>query len=235
MNRCTASLVSLLLAFTFGVAAATLRPGRGGAPADAHAPREQAEAPREFGLVIPQSVWEPIFFRHIDERAGTAGLPTLRAPLPEGDLELRVWGGFGLSALEGFRLRRAGARWSAEYFGADFRDKRWVEYGKSLPPPKSGWEGAWNRLAGLGLMELPDAESAGCSTRVADGYSYVVETNVNRVYRTYMYDNPTFSECAEAGRMLGIAAALAEEFRLGRPSPAEKYRPAPRGGRHGRE
>jgi hypothetical protein len=219
MNRLMASLLSLLLAFFVGIAAAAtwLSPQQK-KEATPPAPQRQVEATpvttqHEFALVIPpKTSWEPIFFESIDERAKKAKLPTLRAPLPEGDIELRVWGGFGLTTLEGFRLRRNGARWSATHLDTDYRNGRFVEYEQLLAQPKSGWEGAWNRLVSLGVLELPDAESAGCSTRINDGFSYVVETNVNRVYRTYMYDNPHHSKCEEARRMLSIAAAIADEF-----------------------
>lgn len=222
MNRLTASLLSMMLMFFIGVGAASVRLARRTAPA-AQASQNRAvapEAPREFSLVIPQAVWEPIFFKSIDARAKKANLPGLRAPLAEGDLEVRVWGGFGLTPLEGFRLNHTSSRWSAAYLGSSFSGKHREEYEMGLAQPKSGWEGAWNRLVGLGILELPDAESAGCSTGINDGYSYVVETNFKRVYRTYLYDNPDFSKCAEAKRMLSIAAAIADEFGL------EEFKPA---------
>lgn len=218
MRRLTISLLSLLLTFTVGVTAATLRLACRAAPA----PQTQVAAPtpkREFALVIPRATWEPIFFESINKRARTAKLASLRAPLPEDALELRLWGGFGLSPLEGFRIRRDGARWSASYFGTRFERGHFEDYTRGLAQPKSGWEGAWHRLVRLGLLELPDAERAGCSTRVNDGYSYVVELNVERVYRTYMYDNPDESKCADARRMLAIAEAVADEFGL------EEFRP----------
>lgn len=51
---------------------------------------------------------------------------------------------------------------------------------------------------------------------VRDGISYVVETNLNRKYRTYRYGNPQFSSCEEARRILTIESILAEEFGLPR-------------------
>jgi hypothetical protein len=218
VNRFKAPLLSLLLTFYAGVAVASVWIARRAAQVprtSAHAP----ETPREFSLVIPLKTWEPIFFKAVDERARKAEFPTLRAPLSEGDFEVRVWGGFGLSPLEGFRLGRAGSRWSAAYAGSNFRDGRLEEYTKRLAPPRSGWEGAWARLKALGILELPDAESAGCSTHINDGYSYVVETNVDGVYRTYLYDNPTYSKCVEAKRMLAIASAITDEFELEEFSP----------------
>ena len=56
---------------------------------------------KDFQLDIPKGVWEPIFFEAIDERAGLSGLKTLRSgSLPDDDLEVRVWHGFGLTALD---------------------------------------------------------------------------------------------------------------------------------------
>ena len=66
----------------------------------------------EFKLIIPKSIWEPIFFKAIDERAGIANLSSLRVELRKNDLELRLWNGFGLTLLEGFVLRRVSGKWS---------------------------------------------------------------------------------------------------------------------------
>jgi len=220
MRRLTISLLSLLLTFTVGVTVATLRLARCTGVAPALQTKVAAPTPkREFALVIPRTTWEPIFFESVNKRAQMAKLPSLRAPLPEDALELRIWGGFGLSTLDGFRIRRDGARWSASYFGTRFGRGRFEDYTRGLAQPKSGWEEAWNRLVRLGVLELPDAERAGCSGRMNDGYSYVVELNVERVYRTYMYDNPDASKCADARRMLAIAEAVADEFGL------EEFRP----------
>ena len=48
--------------------------------------------------------------------------------------------------------------------------------------------------------------------------SYVVETNVNRKYRTYRYGNPNLANCDEANRILLIETILSEEFQIP-PSP----------------
>src|SRR5712691_4298825 len=67
----------------------------------------------QFQLLVPKNTWEPIFFKEINQRARTANLKNLRAgPLPNGDLEVRVWIGFGLTALEGFDLKRSAGYWS---------------------------------------------------------------------------------------------------------------------------
>src|SRR6185369_12431216 len=67
----------------------------------------------EFKLIVPKAGWEQIFFEAINERTRIANLRSLRVALPKDDLELRVWNGFGLTALEGFVLQRRGGKWSA--------------------------------------------------------------------------------------------------------------------------
>src|SRR5262245_5135906 len=71
---------------------------------------------KEFRLVIPKEIWEPIFFKAIDERAALAKLPNLRAiRLSNDDLETRIWIGFGLTALRGFDLNRSAGQWTGIY------------------------------------------------------------------------------------------------------------------------
>ena len=47
-----------------------------------------------------------------------------------------------------------------------------------------------------------------------DGMSYVVEVNTQAMYRTYLYDNPSYAKCAEAKEMIRIGNIIAEEFDL---------------------
>ena len=99
---------------------------------------------KELQLNIPKAVWEPIFFRSIDERAKLSHLKTLRSgALPGDDFEVRVWHGFGLTLLEGFVLKRAGARWSAFHLRGITRNMPSHEFQKNLQPPKSGWDKSW--------------------------------------------------------------------------------------------
>jgi hypothetical protein len=84
---------------------------------------------------------------------------------------------------------------------------------ESLGPPKSGWEAAWKRLTDAKILTLPDG-SVNCKTEVLDGIGYVVETNVNRKYRTYRYGNPSLATCDEAKQIVRIEAILADEFQI---------------------
>lgn len=63
-----------------------------------------------------------------------------------------------------------------------------------------------------GVLSLPDAGSIGCQVGGLDGISYVVETNMDKTYRTYMYDNPQFASCKEAKQIIEIVDILADEF-----------------------
>ena len=168
---------------------------------------------KELQLIVPKDIWEPIFFQAIDERAKHDRLKTLRSgALPGDDLEVRVWHGFGVTALQGFVLKRTGGRWSAIHLRGITRATPSQESQQTLQPPKSGWERFWQRLRDAGILSLPDAAAIGCSVLINDGMSYVVEYNSNGIYRTYMYDNPKFAKCGEAKRMIEIGEIIAEEF-----------------------
>jgi hypothetical protein len=225
MNRRTAALVSAFVTFVVGIAVASVWIAKRAKHIELVQPAEPvqqqikvqpatAQQEQEFRLDIPKATWEPIFFEAINERAKAAKLTNLRAPLPEGDLEVRMWGGFGLTPLEGFVLKRSAGQWSATYLAGIYDGLPRSKYQRKLPAPKSGWEGAWQRLVSLGILDLPDADSVGCRVHGFDGFSYVVETNVNKTYRTYLYDNPPYAKCDEAKRVLAISAAISDEFAL---------------------
>jgi hypothetical protein len=167
---------------------------------------------KEFQLVIPKDQWEPIFFKEINERASIAKLPSLRAALPKDDLETRVWIGFGVTALQGFDLKRSAGGWTGIYIQGIEPKLARSEYEKNLEAPKSGWEGLWKRLVDKGILTLPDASSIGCESPAPDGIGYVVENNNDNTYRTYMYDNPQLAKCKEAKQMLEIVDILVDEF-----------------------
>jgi len=169
--------------------------------------------PDQFEVVIPKATWEPIFFKEINERAKIANLQTLRsARLPENDVAIRIWYGFGLTALRGFLLNRAKGEWSATYLAGIHPNLSTKEFQKTLQSPKSGWESCWRQLVNSAILRLPDASEIKCHTAINDGMSYVVEFNRNGIYRTYMYDNPAYARCPEAKQMIKIGKIISEEF-----------------------
>ncbi len=167
----------------------------------------------ELRLIIPKDTWEPIFFEEINKRAKIAKLRNLRSTiLPGDDLEVRVWVGFGLSALEGFIIRRDAGQWSAKHLEGIYPGLPRSEYQKKLQVPKSGWEAFWKRVVDEGLLTLPDSSDLKNGKLIEDGASYVVETNMNRTYRTYQYGNPDWQEWKEAKQIIKISNIIAEEF-----------------------
>jgi hypothetical protein len=116
--------------------------------------------------------------------------------------------------LEGVSLRRVGGQWSAIHAKADNYYEPEKAERRELHPPKSGWEGLWQRLTSAGILTLPDATEVNCSADGLDGIAFVVETNANQTYKTYKYGNPMLAECNEAKRMMKIGDLIYEEFGL---------------------
>jgi len=151
----------------------------------------------------------------LDEFAVENGVSILREDvLPENNLEVRVWVGFGLYGNDGFILRRSSENWSAVFLKKmichDFKT-----HGKyDLPPPKSGWDALWQKLVEADILILPDSSKLKYPDGVIDGKSYVVETNSDFLYRTYHYGNPDFVKLKEARQMVKIGQIVADEFDL---------------------
>jgi hypothetical protein len=201
MNRLTFRIIVALITFILGIAATAVwfvnRPAK--------------------TKIMPVGKWEAIYFETINKRADAANLPRLRTVnLPNGDLEVRVWIGFGINGEDGIILRRSSNQWSAVYLHGMFDRYLPAKYQeqRNLDVPKSGWDKMWQRLTGAGILTLPDATEIGCRPYVVDGIGYVVETNTNKTYRTYMYENPQFAKCSEAKQMIEISEILYDEFGL---------------------
>ena len=111
-------------------------------------------------------------------------------------------------------LRHSSNQWSGVHLHGMAERPPFVRSVSNLETPLSGWEAAWQRLMQAGILTLPDASVAGCNTHIFDGVKYVVEINKEKMYRTYLYDNPTYSPCSEAKQMLKIGEIIAEEFNL---------------------
>ncbi|HEX4947877.1 MAG TPA: hypothetical protein VFZ34_14490 [Blastocatellia bacterium] len=174
-------------------------------------PSPQLSADGKLKQYIPKSIWVDIFFETINKRAKSAGLSDLRsAVLPDGDLELRVWGGFGITTLQGFILRKKAGVWQALDLSSGFNKVKndLFDINDERPKPALGWDHLWTQLASEGILILPDAEAIDCSAMINDGISYVVEINMNHTYRTYMYDNPNYAKCPEAKQIMKVARII---------------------------
>lgn len=169
----------------------------------------------ELRVIIPKAGWIPFLSDQIDQRAAEENLSVLRTSLlPKDDLEVRFWFVVGPDGIDGLVLRRSAGEWSATFLYGYSQDPNFRKYQKQVGPPRSGWERTWAQLIEVGILELPDASEVQCNVFGYDGVTYVVETNANRTYRTYMYDLPQFAKCDEAKRLLKLVEIIEQEFDL---------------------
>jgi hypothetical protein len=196
LRKVTVWVMVSIVTFSLGVVAVVLRriPAKG-----------ERNPTQALTRDIPKASWEPIFFRQINTVARLSGQSELRkTALKPGEHEARIWGGFGLSPLRGMTLRYVDGQWSAIYVEADNYWEPTKVTRFELKPPQSGWESFWKQLVDAGILKLPDASAIGCGESGGDGFGVVVETNVDNIYRTYMYPNPTPEQCAEARSIVKI-------------------------------
>lgn len=177
--------------------------------------RSQAHSEAQtLQLDIPDSPWEPAFFEALEERTMAVSLPSLRTVfLQEEDIEVRFWYD-RLEIVNGVVIRRVGQEWSASWLYQMEDHLPSSAQLVTLDPPKSGWEAFWKNLVNAGILTLPDSPRPQCPAEALDGISYIVETNVNRKYRTYMYSNPQLMKCSEAKQMLQLEEMIRQEFSL---------------------
>jgi hypothetical protein len=167
---------------------------------------------KQLSREIPNAPWEPIFFNSINERAALAELNDLRSTiLDHDDIEVRVWYGFGVSALSGYAIKRRGGEWSALRIPpVKLSDPKSAK--AFAITSKSGGQQLWERLTKEGLLTLPDSSTLPDNSSSLDGVSYVVEINMNLTYRTYMYGNPEKQKSPEARQMAEIIHTIYEEL-----------------------
>lgn len=152
-------------------------------------------------LDIPTSGWAELFFvpvtdpQSINGRAKASNLQDLQKKgLPVGVTEVRIWEGFGLTYLEGYRFRYENKRWRGWWIQPLRKDRpAWkaTNYVLEFKPPEQGWDAFWKAMVSNDLPTLPDFKSLpGDKNDVLDGVAYVVEYAVTGKYRTYLYSNP---------------------------------------------
>jgi hypothetical protein len=163
----------------------------------------------------PERTPDETFVRDIDRLSKIAGLFPLRSSnLSQGDVEARVWYGFGLILLEGFAIKRTNNQWSAFHLKADEANPRYITKVAriQLPAPKSGWEKCWQRLADAGILTLP----SGTEGPDPDVEAFFVESKAGGSYRNYQYISPEYEQSPNAKRMLAIGDIISDEFGLKR-------------------
>ncbi|MBX7170528.1 MAG: hypothetical protein K1X72_06190 [Pyrinomonadaceae bacterium] len=170
-------------------------------------------------IILPNSRWEQIFFNGTEDRkfgtinqtANLGGLMELRKTIvKKGNLEIRIWRGFGREPLEGVVFKQTDNHWSGLHLIETDIDKVEVE---NLSPPKSGWESFWQQLVDKEILTLRDSSEIKCGEAGIDGVSYVVEINQNKIYRTYMLSLSDYDgNCHEVKQIEDISSLIGEEF-----------------------
>jgi hypothetical protein len=163
----------------------------------------------------PERTPDETFVREIERLSQIAGLSSLRSSnLTQGDLEARVWYGFGLVLLEGFAIKRINNQWNAFDLKANEANPRYITKVAriQLPAPKSGWENCWQRLVDAGILTLP----SGTEGPDPDVEAFYVESKAGGSYRNYQYISPEYEQSPNAKRMLAIGDIISDEFGLKR-------------------
>jgi len=175
-------------------------------------PTQQVPARVELRVVMPEEIDESYRLQAVDGLAKENGLPKLyETILPDDDLEIRVQVGFGLYGEDAFVLKRSSGEWEATHIRGMLCHLVNNNKGKGkLPPPRSGWDGAWAKLKQAGILSMSGVKDAGWQ----DGTSYIVETNLNKTYLVYAFGNPDKLKNGQGERMIEVANVLADEFGL---------------------
>jgi hypothetical protein len=125
------------------------------------------------------------------KQAAKAGLSDLKTTVSAGtDLEMRFW----VSSIDGLRgivFKRDSGRWTVTQL--EYVDYRGVLNPiQPYPEPDFGWDVFWEKLVSKGILELPDGYCFKDYQPILDGAIFIVEVNINGVYRLYEYSNPGF-------------------------------------------
>ena len=167
--------------------------------------------------IVPDANWVKIYFESIDKLTKRLNFKPLRSiVIPPGDLEVRIWSGFGIQGFGGSIIKRTGNKWSA----VSMYDPRhtqminggYVEANPKKGPKKTDWAMVWERMERAGIADIrDDSEIPNCS-QILDGISYVVEIAKADFYRTYMVANPQLQRSEDGDKFLHVQSILAEAY-----------------------
>jgi hypothetical protein len=146
---------------------------------------------------------EHAFVRYARAAAARAGLPDLGgASGPRGDVELRLWDGFGLAGIRGLILQRTRDQWRASLVEPAEGDRGYT----LLPLPDSvPWADRWRRAVQAGVLDLaPEAHRTDGGV-ARDGFAVVLELREAARYRTAVSEAVDAQCGTEARRLLAVA------------------------------
>ncbi len=167
--------------------------------------------------IIPNDGWVKIYFESIDDLTNRMGIKPLRsAEIQPGDLEVRIWSGFGLSGYGGSIIKRVSGQWSASLLsdpqGTRGINGRPVEASIKEWTGDTDWAETWGKMEQTGIEKIRDYSEIPRCGSVLDGISYVVEIAKADYYRTYMLGNPQLQRSEDGDKFLRIKSILRTAF-----------------------
>ena len=159
--------------------------------------------------LVPSASWVPIYFDSVDRLTRHLHLDPLRAlKIHPGDLDVRIWQGFGIGGYRGYLIRRIGQKWSGLAITEETSGKR------TFPkvPGATDWAKTWDALERGGLAEIRDDSELVHCEMVQDGIGYVIEIAKENYYRTYLVNNPQSLRTQDGDRFLRLLPILHQAF-----------------------
>lgn len=158
-------------------------------------------------LVVQDEWYFDFHTKWLAEPRALYELPDLHAKaLPTGDVEVRVWALPAFYPASVFILKRIHGHWKAALLGPFAIDIQ------NTQPYQShlgiSWEAVWSRLLAEGLLTLPEGSCIKENGGGIDGIGYVVEINLNGVYRVYGYSNPQYYPAIQEPKQMMKIACL---------------------------
>jgi hypothetical protein len=158
----------------------------------------------------PFARWESIFTPMMDKAVELSGMEPLRnKPLRSDEIEIRIWR--VSDDLETVVLKYDGEIWKGKHIIGQVDVVTTTDAKvEELPPPKLGWDGFWQELVQLGLLDLKTSYDEDCLSQI-DGTTNVVEISKGGTYRIYkyIYDAPN---CEDSQKLDLIAEFVGIQF-----------------------
>jgi len=152
---------------------------------------------------------EPRLIGYAREAGAQAGLPNLEAAaLDSGEVEVRLWDGFGLSGIRGLILRRTGGQWQA------LRVEPGVNsHGYQVHPiaDRVSWGERWSEAVAAGLRHVEPWAERKDGLVARDGYAVVLELKESGRYQSAGSVALDAACGAARRRLLEIAEVLLRE------------------------
>ncbi len=151
--------------------------------------------------------------RDLDETLGRSGIKPLRShSLPEGELEVRIWKGWGMRGTKGIVIVKSPVGWKASLITIPISPKNSRPSVVVLPSPASGFDALWSKLIERQILILPDDSEVGVVEPFEDSELVIVDILNGDQQRTYSYNAPCYSDVAEGRNVKQIIEILSREF-----------------------